>query len=142
MCVLHKCNVKLLVILRFILEPPQKIDPCHPSPCGANAQCNNGVCTCLPEYQGDPYFGCRPECVLSTDCPLDKACLRSKCVDPCRDMCGFEAECNVYNHVAVCSCPSGMTGNAFDQCTRIESMSHNCSSLKLLKKIILRNYYN
>lgn len=113
---------RIAFLIHFVFsEPPHKLDPCHPSPCGPNADCNNGVCTCLPEYQGDPYFGCRPECVLSTDCPIDKACLRSKCVNPCRDMCGLNAECNVYNHVAICSCPSGMTGDAFTQCIRIDS---------------------
>ena len=91
-------------------------DPCNPSPCGPNAQCNNGVCTCLAEYQGDPYLDCRPECVLNTDCPLTQTCLRNKCVDPCIGTCGQNAVCNVYNHVPMCSCPAGMTGNAFVFC--------------------------
>lgn len=108
-------------LFSLLLELPQSVDPCQPTPCGPNAVCHNGVCSCLPEYQGDPYFGCRPECVLSTDCPLDKACFRSKCVDPCRDMCGVNAECNVYNHVAICSCPMGHTGDAFTHCKIIES---------------------
>lgn len=92
-------------------------DPCNPSPCGPNTQCNNGACTCLAEYQGDPYVGCRPECVLNTDCPLNRACLRNKCVDPCVGTCGQSAICNVYNHVPMCSCPVGMTGNAFLSCS-------------------------
>ncbi|XP_052871499.1 neurogenic locus notch homolog protein 1-like, partial [Anopheles cruzii] len=95
------------------MPPPH---PCNPSPCGANAQCNNGVCTCLPEYQGDPYRGCRPECVLNSDCARDRACIRSKCVDPCPGTCGQDALCEVINHIPMCRCPDGMAGNAFVQC--------------------------
>lgn len=95
-------------------DPP--VDPCYPSPCGTNAQCNDGACSCLPEYHGDPYSGCRPECVLNSDCPRDRACLRSKCVDPCPGTCALNAICEVINHVPMCSCPAGLSGNAFVQC--------------------------
>lgn len=117
-------SIKIVVndIFFLISDIIQNIDPCNPSPCGPNAICsNNGVCSCLPEYHGDPYFSCRPECVLSSDCAPTQACARNKCVDPCRDMCGLNAECQVYNHVAVCSCPSGMSGNAFYECFNIKS---------------------
>lgn len=97
-------------------------DPCYPSPCGANTQCVDGQCSCLPEYQGDPYSGCRPECVLNSDCARDKACLRSKCVDPCPGTCAQNAICEVINHVPMCSCPHGLSGNAFVQCTYSERM--------------------
>lgn len=99
-----------------LAKPIVKDDPCNPSPCGSNAVCNNGQCSCLPEYQGDPYVGCRPECVLNTECPSNKACIRNKCVDPCPGTCGYNALCDVYNHVPMCRCPHGMTGNAFVQC--------------------------
>jgi hypothetical protein len=108
------------------LKPVQD-DPCNPSPCGPNAQCNNGVCTCLPEYQGDPYRGCRPECVLSSDCPRDKACIRNKCVDPCPGTCGQNAECSVINHIPICSCLPGYTGSAFVVCRLVESKIHKQS---------------
>jgi hypothetical protein len=74
------------------IEPPprlveERLDPCNPSPCGDNARCTErngaGACTCLPEYFGDPYTGCRPECLLNQDCPQTRACVRNKCVDPC-----------------------------------------------------------
>ncbi|PSN29200.1 hypothetical protein C0J52_26427, partial [Blattella germanica] len=97
-------------------QPPPPSDPCNPSPCGSNAQCNNGICTCLPEYQGDPYAGCRPECVLSTDCPRNRACIRNKCTDPCPGTCGQGAICDVVNHIPICSCPQGMSGNPFVEC--------------------------
>ncbi|XP_033611631.1 stabilin-1 [Cryptotermes secundus] len=96
-------------------EPVQS-DPCNPSPCGPNAQCQDGTCTCLLEYQGDPYSGCRPECVLSTDCPRNRACIRNKCADPCPGTCGQGATCDVVNHIPICSCPQGTSGNPFVQC--------------------------
>lgn len=103
--------------LAWISAPePVQSDPCNPSPCGSNAQCQDGTCTCLPEYQGDPYAGCRPECVLSTDCPRNRACIRNKCSDPCPGTCGQGATCDVVNHIPMCSCPQGMSGNPFVQC--------------------------
>ncbi|XP_066901573.1 neurogenic locus notch homolog protein 1-like, partial [Halyomorpha halys] len=101
--------------------PPEPVnqDPCNPSPCGSNAQCNNGVCTCLPEYQGDPYTGCRPECVLSSECSKTLACINNKCRDPCPGTCGQEAICEVVNHIPVCRCQEGKTGNPFISCQPI-----------------------
>lgn len=103
----------------FALAQPKPIvndDPCYPSPCGPNSQCHNGQCTCIVEYQGDPYVGCRPECVLNADCPRNRACVRHKCVDPCPGTCAPNAICDVLNHIAMCHCPAGMAGNAFIQC--------------------------
>lgn len=91
-------------------------DPCNPSPCGSNAQCFKGQCTCLPEFQGDPYSGCRPECVMSSDCDRTKACIGNKCKDPCPGVCASTAICSVVNHIPMCSCPERMTGNAFIEC--------------------------
>lgn len=99
---------------------PTITDPCDLNPCGPNARCNNGVCVCLPEYQGDPYVGCRPECVMNTDCVHDRACIRNKCADPCPGTCGRNALCSVYNHIPMCTCPAGMAGNAFVQCSIAE----------------------
>lgn len=102
------------------LPAPQT--PCIPSPCGANAQCSNGVCTCILDYHGDPYSGCRPECVLNSDCTQDRACINQKCQDPCPGTCGRQAFCQVINHVPMCSCHNGLTGNAFTRCDPIPSM--------------------
>lgn len=104
-------------VVEKIHTPPE--DPCNPSPCGVNAQCSNGNCICLPEYKGDPYTSCRPECVLSTECSPTKACVRSKCVDPCPGTCGQNAVCNVINHIPACSCPTGMTGDPFSYCKEV-----------------------
>lgn len=95
-------------------------NPCNPSPCGPNSQCKqiNGqaVCSCLPDYIGSPP-GCRPECVVSSECSLDKACINQKCKDPCPGTCGLNAKCQVINHSPICSCPPGNTGDPFVRCS-------------------------
>lgn len=97
-----------------------KPQPCIPSPCGANAICKErngaGSCSCLPDYIGDPYEGCRPECVLSTDCIPSRACVRSKCQDPCPGTCGQNSVCQVINHAPTCTCLPGFTGDPFRYC--------------------------
>lgn len=129
---------KINFILDFILAAePIVTDPCNPSPCGSNTQCSDGICTCLPEYQGDPYSGCRPECVLSTDCPRDRACIRNKCSDPCPGTCGQDALCSVVNHIPICSCPEGRTGNAFVQCRPIPG---RLIKMIIFQKILYQNY--
>lgn len=96
------------------------MDSCNPSPCGPNALCTNGQCHCIENHQGDPFLGCRPECVLNTDCPNDKACSQNKCINPCINTCADNAICHVYNHIPMCSCPQRMTGSAFIECHNIE----------------------
>jgi len=97
-------------------------NPCNPSPCGPNSQCreinNQAVCSCVPGYIGSPP-SCRPECVLSSDCALNRACLNQKCLDPCPGTCGIGAQCLVVNHNPICSCPFRQTGNPFVQCIPI-----------------------
>lgn len=105
----------------LVVQPTeQPRNPCNPSPCGANAVCRekNGIgsCTCLPEYFGDPYTSCRPECVTNTDCPRNKACVNNKCIDPCPGTCGLNAECTVSNHAPICNCLPGYTGNPLSSC--------------------------
>ena len=102
-------------------------DPCEPNPCGRgalpprqvgsgpNAEC---ACDCPPLYNGDPYIECKPECVVNSDCPLDKACRNFQCYDPCPGVCGRNAQCDVRNHSPVCSCLPGYQGNALIECVR------------------------
>lgn len=99
---------------------PRPVDLCNPSPCGPNAQCNNGTCTCLQEYFGDPYRDCRPECVLNQDCPNNKACVNNKCKDPCIGVCGQYAECFVVNHIPTCTCVQGYSGDPFSFCRKFD----------------------
>ena len=70
----------------------------------------------MPEYFGDPYTGCRPECVTNSDCDRSKACVNNKCVNPCIGACGDNAFCRVSNHAPTCSCLPGYTGNALNAC--------------------------
>jgi hypothetical protein len=102
------------------IAPAEHLSPCSPSPCGANAQCREqngaGACTCLQDYIGNPYEGCRPECVLNSDCPYNKACIKNKCQDPCPGTCGQNAICQVVNHLPSCTCNPGYTGDPFRYC--------------------------
>ena len=74
------------------------LDPCEPNPCGPNSQHRevNGVCvcSCLPEYIGNPP-DCRPECVVSSDCSQVTACLNQKCRDPCPGIVIISYTCRV-----------------------------------------------
>lgn len=111
-------------LVQCSVEPPRtepdKSTPCEPSPCGDNAVCreqnNAGSCTCLFGYIGNPYEGCRPECILNSDCPPSKACITNKCGDPCPGTCAQNAECLVINHLPVCNCLVGYTGDPFNYC--------------------------
>lgn len=112
----------------FCLAPPprpQVTNLCNPSPCGTNANCRvegtYAVCECIPNYQGNPYERCRPECTGNSECPMNRACINQKCRDPCPGTCGIDAICNIVNHAPMCSCPHGMTGNAFTQCVYQET---------------------
>lgn len=100
-------------------------DPCNPSPCGGNAFCKErngaGSCACLPEYFGDPYTGCRPECVTNSDCSRDHACINNKCKDPCPGACGLNADCRVVNHAPTCVCLPGYEGNPTLSCRPVFS---------------------
>lgn len=107
----------------------ESVDPCQRAQCGSNTECRNGICTCIQGYFGDPYSGCRPECLLNNDCPKLQACSRNKCIDPCRDNCGENAICEVINHIAMCQCPPDRTGNAFIKCTPIQQQQQQLSKI-------------
>jgi len=112
--------VLLLLSVSAEPKPPLPPDPCNPSPCGENAQCTarDGAarCTCIPPYKGNPYVSCQPECVINSDCPSHLACVAQNCRNPCQGVCGVNAECDVVNHVPVCSCLQGFTGDPFQSC--------------------------
>lgn len=108
----------------IISREPEIPMPCHPSPCGINAICRDrngaGSCSCITEYYGDPYVECRPECINNFDCIKSKACINSKCGDPCPGVCGINADCAVSNHIPICSCIVGYTGNPATSCHQIK----------------------
>lgn len=95
-----------------------------PSPCGPYSICtvqsDRPVCSCNAGYLGAPP-NCRPECIVNSECSMDKACVRQKCVDPCPGTCGFNAICKVIGHNPICSCPPNFVGDPFVQCIVEES---------------------
>lgn len=100
------------------------VDPCLiNNPCGTNAECytyaNRAECRCLSGYRGNPRDRCHViGCRSSGDCPNDRTCLNAQCVDPCLygTACGFGAKCHAQNHLAICRCPQGYTGNPYVGC--------------------------
>lgn len=96
-------------------------NPCDSADaCGLNAQCtvnaHHAFCKCPSNSRGDPSVECRLiECSENTDCPHSKSCLDSKCVNPCTipNACGQNSNCVVENHVGICSCEPGTTGNPY-----------------------------
>lgn len=134
-----------LNFLHVLLEPVAVIpsgNPCVPSPCGPNSQCrvigNTPACSCLPNYIGRAP-NCRPECVISAECPSDLACQNERCVDPCPGSCGANADCTVIVHKSVCSCAIGYTGDPFAGCilipSKIQSVLDNCCNTKRLMQL-------
>lgn len=118
-------NSGLKLKVSFIYsDVPVSSDPCSPSPCGPYSQCrnsnNHAVCSCLPNYIGAPP-SCRPECIVSSECNPDKACVNTKCINPCIGACGSGARCEVINHSPICSCREGQTGDPFRSCYTIQS---------------------
>lgn len=110
-------------IIFFPVTPTPPVgDPCSPSPCGLYAECraigDQAACSCLKNYIGLPP-NCRPECVVNTDCPPNQACISEKCRDPCIGSCGQNADCRVQNHIPVCLCQPGYTGDPFTLCSQI-----------------------
>lgn len=68
---------------------------------------------------------CRPECLVSSECALDKSCINQKCKNPCEGVCGLHARCQVVNHNAICSCELGYSGDPFVRCIKEEIRKSN-----------------
>lgn len=143
------CYRELLISDHWIIffsatpSPQPQQNPCVPSPCGANAICretyNTASCSCAPDFFGNPYEGCRPECVVDSDCSADRACVRSKCTNPCPGTCGQNAMCQVVNHLPTCSCLTGYTGDPFQYCRPAEQIR---KSHRHLNNFPFINYHN
>lgn len=122
--ILYLHAYSLYFYLNLVVHEEPKQDPCVPSPCGPYSHCRvvNGhaVCSCQANYIGIPP-ACRPECMVSADCSQDKACINSKCQDPCPGTCGLNARCQVINHNPICSCSPGFTGDPFVRCIQEQS---------------------
>lgn len=135
-----------LYILILFSATTFSLSPCKPSPCGFNAICKEqhgvGSCSCLQDYIGNPYDGCRPECVVDTDCISTLACIQSKCKDPCPGVCGQFAECQVINHQPSCTCIAGYSGNPFHYCNIIRDIGINTSlNIDILSFIYFNFFY-
>jgi hypothetical protein len=118
---LQQNSMVIIAEIYYLVTGIPEVNPCNPSPCGANTQCRasggTALCECLPGFLGNPNgSGCRPECVISSDCPRDKACVSTKCIDPCPGVCGYGAHCQVINHSPICSCPTPTIGDPFVEC--------------------------
>lgn len=138
----HFINSNILIspVVPTVLPIPE---PCNPSPCGPYSVCKvinqHAVCSCQANYIGAPP-ACRPECMVSADCPQDKACISTKCEDPCSGVCGLNARCHVVNHNPICSCPIGFNGDPFIRCL-VESKRclftyNNCLSLYMIFSLV------
>jgi len=96
-------------------------NPCE-NLCGDNAKCtvrnHRATCSCPEDFLGDPFTRCYPECVEHEECPRHKACFSFRCTDPCEGACGINANCEVKNHKAICSCPKDYVGHPFERCRR------------------------
>lgn len=69
------------------------------------------------------------------------ACINYKCVDPCKNACGLNAVCNVYNHIAICECPTPLRGDAFIACRPVIGKSLYVEIIfKNLLKLILPKF--
>ena len=120
-------NLNLFSVTTERATTPRPVNPCQPDPCGRYAQCRNvggvAACSCLPGYIGVPP-NCRPECLIHSECASNLACIDEKCRDPCPGACGFNAECSVIMHNAVCRCQAGYEGDPFSGCRRITTSEY------------------
>ncbi|XP_021954599.1 adhesive plaque matrix protein 2 [Folsomia candida] len=127
---LFQCQQQAPISRAIISQPPPQAirahDPCNPSPCGTNAECRSSggdigraICTCPRGHFGNPQTFCRRgECSSNDECPSFQVCEDYNCVNPCSKACGTNAQCDVRNHIATCSCPAGWTGEPTTHCRR------------------------
>lgn len=59
-------------------------------------------------------------CFANSDCSHIQVCLVGQCIDPCQvpKTCAVTAECVSLQRRAICSCPTGYSGNPRIQCRK------------------------
>uniref|UniRef100_A0A182M1U8 EGF-like domain-containing protein n=1 Tax=Anopheles culicifacies TaxID=139723 RepID=A0A182M1U8_9DIPT len=103
-------------------------NPCaEENVCGENALCTlvgeRATCECPSTTRGDPKVACRKlECTTADECTADRTCIGYRCIDPCslKSACGSSANCVTKNHLAICSCQPGTTGNPLLGCVPLQ----------------------
>lgn len=78
----------------------------------------------------------------NNECPTDKVCHNNRCINPCSTSCGVDSECTVRNHVTVCQCPKGFTGDPFVSCNPSSSSNLASRQSKMGKHAWKRRYFN
>lgn len=104
------------------------MNPCEsPNVCGRNAEClasgHQATCRCPAKTRGDALRECVPiECIDNNDCSHQETCLDSHCVNPCSltNTCGQYTECTPINHIGLCSCHPGYTGDPHLGCVALQ----------------------
>ena len=139
-------NLKLTILCMIAVQPVEgKEDPCGGNFCGPystqRVQGNRCICSCLQSYFGFPP-NCRPECVVSSDCSQNLACLSQKCKDPCPGRCGVNARCHVVSHHPICTCPPEYEGDPFTSCQRTPCKGKIKPFFLTIKHVLLFSYSN
>lgn len=76
--------------------------------------------------------------MINTDCNANKACMANKCLDPCPGTCGNNAKCQTINHIPMCTCLAGYTGDPFKYCQIIPPQRKR----NIIKLLILQFHFS
>lgn len=111
-------------------------NPCElPKSCGKNAECiptgHVATCRCPARTRGNAQLECVAlECIDNNDCSHDKSCVDNHCINPCslQNICGQRATCTPDNHVGICTCQPGTTGDPHLGCVAVQYCAgdHQC----------------
>lgn len=52
-------------------------------------------------------------CNKDAECPDSMRCVGRTCLNLCPSACGTNSVCRMFNHLPVCSCPPGYSGNPY-----------------------------
>ncbi|CAG0879117.1 unnamed protein product [Darwinula stevensoni] len=69
----------------------------------------------------------KAECETDSACAQTQECRQYKCMNPCTDACGENAECRVEHHRAICSCPKDFLGDPRTHCYAECTVHEDCA---------------